>query len=65
MRLFDVGQAEDSINSEIRTSRARMSAGNSATSASTLSFNVSTVHAIAGICQRIVRHQSAEGRVER
>ena len=48
VRLFDVGRPTDSINSEIRTKRARMSAGNSASSASTVSFNVSTVHAIAG-----------------
>ena len=37
------GRPTDSINSEIRTSRACMSAGNSADSASTVSFNVSTV----------------------
>ena len=48
VRLFDLGRPTDSINSEIRTKRARMSAGNSASSASTVSFNVSTVHAIAG-----------------
>ena len=48
MRLLTLGRPTDSIYSEIRTSRARMSAGNSATSASTVSFNVSTVHAIAG-----------------
>jgi hypothetical protein len=47
VRLFDVGQADGFDNSEIRTSRARMSAGNSANSASTVSSNVSTVHAIA------------------
>jgi hypothetical protein len=40
-----LGWPTDSINSEIRTSRARMSAGSSANSASTVSFNVSTVHA--------------------
>ena len=43
---FTLSRPTDSINSEIRTKRARMSAGSSASSASTISFKVSTVHAM-------------------
>jgi hypothetical protein len=44
---FTFGRPTASINSEILTNRARMSGGNSDSSASTVSFSVSTVHAIA------------------
>jgi hypothetical protein len=50
VRFLDVGRPTDSFNSEIRDKRARMSAGNSASSASTVSFNVLTVHRIAVQC---------------
>ena len=43
---FTLGRSTDSISSEIRTSRARMSAGNWDSSASTVSLSVSTAHAI-------------------
>jgi hypothetical protein len=39
------GRPTDSISSAIRTSRARMSTGSAANSASTVAFSVSTVHA--------------------
>lgn len=42
-----------SINFETRVSRALMSAGNASTSASTVSFRVSTVHFISNIPQKI------------
>jgi hypothetical protein len=41
------GRPTAAISSAIRTNRARMSAGRPSNSAPTLSFKVSTVHAIA------------------
>ena len=46
VRFFTLGKPTDAINSEIRTNRARMSGGSSSSSASTVSFSVSTAHAM-------------------